>query len=126
MDAHELMLRRSQYICVLALVNARFSILKKQKPLKLNLSPGVVLYVPIFKIRRGTVLKYGKLFNNIHKCYITLLCLLGKRFEIAITQFICDIPCLFVRGGLEPSNFCLLYTSPSPRDLSTSRMPSSA
>ena len=26
------MLRRSQYICVLALVNARFSILKKQKP----------------------------------------------------------------------------------------------
>ena len=28
----------------------------------------------------------------------------------------CDRPCLF----------CLLYTSPSPRDLSTSRMPSSA
>ena len=25
-----------------------------------------------------------------------------------------------------PSNNCLLYTSPSPRDLSTSRMPSSA
>ena len=34
MDAHELMLRRFQYICVLALVNARFSILKKQKPSK--------------------------------------------------------------------------------------------
>ena len=35
MDALELMLRRSQYICVLALVNARFSILKKkQKPTK--------------------------------------------------------------------------------------------
>ena len=31
MDALELMLRRSQYICVLALVNARFSILKKKK-----------------------------------------------------------------------------------------------
>ena len=28
------------------------------------------------------------------------------------------------RGG--QSNPCLLYTSPSPRDLSTSRMPSSA
>ena len=27
---------------------------------------------------------------------------------------------------LEKSNCCLLYTSPSPRDLSTSRMPSSA
>ena len=26
----------------------------------------------------------------------------------------------------EPGEFCLLYTSPSPRDLSTSRMPSSA
>ena len=25
-----------------------------------------------------------------------------------------------------PCNICLLYTSPSPRDLSTSRMPSSA
>ena len=25
-----------------------------------------------------------------------------------------------------PCSFCLLYTSPSPRDLSTSRMPSSA
>ena len=27
---------------------------------------------------------------------------------------------------IELDNFCLLYTSPSPRDLSTSRMPSSA
>ena len=26
----------------------------------------------------------------------------------------------------KPASFCLLYTSPSPRDLSTSRMPSSA
>ena len=31
MDALELMLRRSQYICVLVLVDARFSILKKKK-----------------------------------------------------------------------------------------------
>ena len=28
--------------------------------------------------------------------------------------------------GQNPDAFCLLYTSPSPRDLSTSRMPSSA
>ena len=28
--------------------------------------------------------------------------------------------------NLGPTNICLLYTSPSPRDLSTSRMPSSA
>ena len=32
--------------------------------------------------------------------------------------------CEIVKGGLGDS--CLLYTSPSPRDLSTSRMPSSA
>ena len=29
-------------------------------------------------------------------------------------------------AGGYPSDTCLLYTSPSPRDLSTSRMPSSA
>jgi len=29
-------------------------------------------------------------------------------------------------GGSEQAGICLLYTSPSPRDLSTSRMPSSA
>ena len=29
-------------------------------------------------------------------------------------------------GQIEPMSICLLYTSPSPRDLSTSRMPSSA
>ena len=28
--------------------------------------------------------------------------------------------------GFDPASGCLLYTSPSPRDLSTSRMPSSA
>ena len=31
-----------------------------------------------------------------------------------------------LRKGVEFHNGCLLYTSPSPRDLSTSRMPSSA
>ena len=29
-------------------------------------------------------------------------------------------------SDIEAGDFCLLYTSPSPRDLSTSRMPSSA
>ena len=31
-----------------------------------------------------------------------------------------------VRQKQQENMFCLLYTSPSPRDLSTSRMPSSA
>ena len=33
---------------------------------------------------------------------------------------------VFVDGGSVGEIICLLYTSPSPRDLSTSRMPSSA
>ena len=33
---------------------------------------------------------------------------------------------IFQSMGCEVIHFCLLYTSPSPRDLSTSRMPSSA
>ena len=36
------------------------------------------------------------------------------------------IPLLSYRTGPYAPNGCLLYTSPSPRDLSTSRMPSSA
>ena len=31
-----------------------------------------------------------------------------------------------INEQIEDNKFCLLYTSPSPRDLSTSRMPSSA
>ena len=34
-----------------------------------------------------------------------------------------DLPVVMISGH---GNICLLYTSPSPRDLSTSRMPSSA
>ena len=33
---------------------------------------------------------------------------------------------LVVHDGATQGGICLLYTSPSPRDLSTSRMPSSA
>ena len=36
------------------------------------------------------------------------------------------IPILEQLDGLDECRDCLLYTSPSPRDLSTSRMPSSA
>ena len=32
----------------------------------------------------------------------------------------------YLKAFAEHQNLCLLYTSPSPRDLSTSRMPSSA
>ena len=35
-------------------------------------------------------------------------------------------PHIYTISTSSPIDFCLLYTSPSPRDLSTSRMPSSA
>ena len=35
-------------------------------------------------------------------------------------------PCTMCAGAALNARICLLYTSPSPRDLSTSRMPSSA
>ena len=45
----------------------------------------------------------------------------------AIGHFINDIgPERIYPGDIYLTNDCLLYTSPSPRDLSTSRMPSSA
>ena len=44
-----------------------------------------------------------------------------KQLQDKDYQFETKIP-----NTLRKDNFCLLYTSPSPRDLSTSRMPSSA
>ena len=38
----------------------------------------------------------------------------------------CSSVCQLLGGGVNIPYICLLYTSPSPRDLSTSRMPSSA
>ena len=52
---------------------------------------------------------------------------LGQGNITALTMMICDE--LGVQPGqvnLQTARTCLLYTSPSPRDLSTSRMPSSA
>ena len=45
----------------------------------------------------------------------------GKVVVVAFIYTACPDVCLIIS-----SNICLLYTSPSPRDLSTSRMPSSA
>ena len=36
------------------------------------------------------------------------------------------VPCLIMEGGEAVFDSCLLYTSPSPRDRTRSRMPSSA
>ena len=49
----------------------------------------------------------------------------NSTIRIELTQ---DQPMVDLNQELKdnPFSFCLLYTSPSPRDLSTSRMPSSA
>ena len=43
-----------------------------------------------------------------------------------ILQSFADVLKLLTKENLLPSSSCLLYTSPSPRDRSLSRMPSSA
>ena len=48
----------------------------------------------------------------------------GKIVDVLTSNY--DIIARFQGGPNAGHTFCLLYTSPSPRDLSTSRMPSSA
>jgi len=55
--------------------------------------------------------------------YSTKLC----QYRIYSEQRVNDLVNQLLRADLVVGfNICLLYTSPSPRDLSTSRMPSSA
>ena len=51
---------------------------------------------------------------------------LKKSYVFTVTLFCSLSDSLLIVIGIYLSNYCLLYTSPSPRDLSTSRMPSSA
>ena len=54
---------------------------------------------------------------------------LDKRDDSDLHRALAEVPGLYIREedgyGLRP-NICLLYTSPSPRDATLSRMPSSA
>ena len=60
------------------------------------------------------IISFGILFFILSKLlYKPLVSLMDQRAEK-------------IREGLEASNICLLYTSPSPRDKRQSRMPSSA
>ena len=79
-------------------------------------------------------------FENVDKSYDgKVLVVKGLNLDIAEGEFITMLgpsgsgktTCLMMLAGFEtPTNgeiyFCLLYTSPSPRDKRQSRMPSSA
>ena len=53
-------------------------------------------------------------------------CQANDCFEQYLKQEVTYLDYVFDRQAADVHIFCLLYTSPSPRDLSTSRMPSSA
>ena len=84
-----------------------------------------------YKNREGAVrvyeTKYEGIINNLRRRYreSTSDYIRGK-----IDEYMIDRPCDTCGGSrlnaVARSVTCLLYTSPSPRDLSTSRMPSSA
>ena len=86
----------------------------------------------ITKHLQDYILKNGLKLHPIQKEIIDYNLSLGdsKRMQISISQ--CQFLHLIIKVSkikkvLEIGTFtCLLYTSPSPRDLSTSRMPSSA
>ena len=61
-----------------------------------------------------------------HRCDFVVTNCENAAGGFGVTADICNA--LFDAGNdvLTSGNHCLLYTSPSPRDLSTSRMPSSA
>ena len=73
--------------------------------------------------------KYFDLANEIMEIDIQNIIFNGPEEKLKETQY--TQPAIFVHSFIAATEFlnshdCLLYTSPSPRDLSTSRMPSSA
>ena len=52
--------------------------------------------------------------------------IIASRFDLAYIKLDGTIGCLVNGAGLAMATICLLYTSPSPRDRTRSRMPSSA
>ena len=85
----------------------------KKLPLILSILSFLTIFVPV-----NAEIKVVATIKPIHSLASYLMDGVGK-------------PDLIVDGYASPHGFalkpsCLLYTSPSPRDLSTSRMPSSA
>ena len=98
-----------------------------ETPIKIQLktlpsNPGVYQYYD----KDGKLLYVGKA-KNLKKrvtSYFTKNHEYGK--TRVLVKKIANIKHIVVETETDALLFCLLYTSPSPRDLSTSRMPSSA
>ena len=60
--------------------------------------------------------------DKIHIDYLWKIIEEGKKKNLSFKEELAG----HVSNSFEITDTCLLYTSPSPRDLSTSRMPSSA
>ena len=71
-------------------------------------------------IKGGLNLVIGMLLIYKQNSFNTLNYLIFTVITTLLTFYIVEI------FSIRWNQFCLLYTSPSPRDLSTSRMPSSA
>ena len=65
--------------------------------------------------------------ESLHSAVVELIAMDGAKIRYSTVQnWSANVYNLVTKRGIAHSNACLLYTSPSPRDLSTSRMPSSA
>ena len=104
-----------------------------EKALNNDIAPcGVITGIANIKLSNGESARVGALISNVS--------FQAGAFDMAGAEKLCallvdcanqGLPMVaFVSSGgmqtKEGPNSCLLYTSPSPRDLSTSRMPSSA
>ena len=86
------------------------------------------------EIIRKTVIAFGTLFNDIHVRHDDGAGNVISEIKVPVAygprqKFLARIqqqPELNKATQITLPRICLLYTSPSPRDLSTSRMPSSA
>ena len=77
--------------------------------------PTVVMQV--FIIAMVLLIAFGTIIQMINHKNLTYFFNNAKKAKLQATREV---------GAAEKAKICLLYTSPSPRDLSTSRMPSSA
>ena len=93
------------------------------------------------EILRKTIISFGTIFNDIHIRHrdgagketsdmrVPLAYGPMQKFLARLEQqpdLNRAVQITLPRMSFETTNICLLYTSPSPRDLSTARMPSSA